>query len=319
MPTGLPPTVYGYPPETSQERRERLREELDYLARSSRPGTPEYASAAIRDLFPRGGADLASTSGLPILSDAADAAILADDLRQGNWGQAGLAAAGMALPFVGAATVKRVLRAAPQDEAMRVAQHNASLPPEMGGLGLPPDNTAMDRAKAMGYDIEAYHGTTYDDVPAFRVSEHDESPITGVAVTPDPEYAGYYTTGDRVSAADEVAPNILPLRIRKIGEPLDTVNDIPFDVVMSDTAMLDWDKTVREYAKAKGTNTVDVLGDDQEVFMLNPVDIRSRFAAFDPFRRDEADLLAKLGLPIGLSGLFGASLYGDQSSDENDL
>lgn len=48
--------------------------------------------------------------------------------------------------------------------AHELAQRNASLPVEQGGLGLHPDNTAMDRAKAMGYltDMPMYHGTSAD-------------------------------------------------------------------------------------------------------------------------------------------------------------
>ena len=52
----------------------------------------------------------------------------------------------------------------PQTEfskAHKIAQANAALPIEQGGLGLLPDNTAMDRAKAMGFnmDKQLYHGT----------------------------------------------------------------------------------------------------------------------------------------------------------------
>lgn len=53
-----------------------------------------------------------------------------------------------------------------QTEAQRVA----ALPVEQGGLGLPPNNTAMDRAKAMGFDTTAYHGTA-NDVTEFKNSE----------------------------------------------------------------------------------------------------------------------------------------------------
>lgn len=42
--------------------------------------------------------------------------------------------------------------------AMRTAQRNAALPVEQGGLGLPPTNTAADRANALGY-TDYYHGT----------------------------------------------------------------------------------------------------------------------------------------------------------------
>jgi hypothetical protein len=47
----------------------------------------------------------------------------------------------------------------PTPEAMEIAQKNAAKSIEEGGLGLPPDNTSIDRAKAMGYGIPFYHGT----------------------------------------------------------------------------------------------------------------------------------------------------------------
>jgi hypothetical protein len=43
--------------------------------------------------------------------------------------------------------------------AHKTAQKNAALPIEKGGLGLHHENTAHDRAKAMGFDTLAYHGT----------------------------------------------------------------------------------------------------------------------------------------------------------------
>jgi len=46
---------------------------------------------------------------------------------------------------------------APQDQALEIARKNA-----VKMLGLPENNTAMDRAKAMGFDDGWYHGTTAD-------------------------------------------------------------------------------------------------------------------------------------------------------------
>ena len=43
-----------------------------------------------------------------------------------------------------------------------LAQKRAALPVEQGGLGLPPNNTAEQRAKAMGFVGEGYHGSMYD-------------------------------------------------------------------------------------------------------------------------------------------------------------
>jgi hypothetical protein len=54
--------------------------------------------------------------------------------------------------------MERALKAAPQDEALRLAQLRAALPPAQGGLGLPANNTPMDRANAMGFVKDTYHG-----------------------------------------------------------------------------------------------------------------------------------------------------------------
>jgi len=55
------------------------------------------------------------------------------------------------------ASIKPVKKA-PQEEALKLAQQRASLPKEMGGLGLPIKNTAEQRAEAMGA-IDYMHGT----------------------------------------------------------------------------------------------------------------------------------------------------------------
>ena len=55
----------------------------------------------------------------------------------------------------------------PQQEALDTAQRNAALPIEEGGLGLPKDNTPEMRAQAMGYDVDAYHGTNTGEILAF--------------------------------------------------------------------------------------------------------------------------------------------------------
>jgi hypothetical protein len=47
---------------------------------------------------------------------------------------------------------KVAVKAAPQDEALRLAQLRAALPPAQGGLGLPANNTPMDRANAMEFN-----------------------------------------------------------------------------------------------------------------------------------------------------------------------
>jgi hypothetical protein len=63
--------------------------------------------------------------------------------------------------------LKSALKKAPQEEALKLAQQRASLPKEMGGLGLPADNTAQQRAAAMRRNTDAYHGSKQDITGAF--------------------------------------------------------------------------------------------------------------------------------------------------------
>jgi hypothetical protein len=57
---------------------------------------------------------------------------------------------------------KRLLADAPQADALKLAQERAALPPAKGGLGLPKNNTPEQRAKAMGFDRDTYHGSFRD-------------------------------------------------------------------------------------------------------------------------------------------------------------
>ena len=50
----------------------------------------------------------------------------------------------------------------PQSQALMLAQQRAALPVEQGGLGLAAGNTPAERAAAMGFDTDTFHGTNYD-------------------------------------------------------------------------------------------------------------------------------------------------------------
>ena len=68
-------------------------------------------------------------------------------------GAAALGGKFLAPALMGAIKAKDMKAIAPRDEALRIAEQKGV---EM--LGLPPGNTPMDRARAMGYVEDAYHG-----------------------------------------------------------------------------------------------------------------------------------------------------------------
>ena len=188
-------------------------------------------------------------------------------------------------------------RQAPRDEAMRIAQANAAKPVSEGGLGLPPDNTAMDRAKAMGFKGDLYHGGT-NEFPAFKVSDR-----SNVYATDNPEISDIYATATgRHKALREInaGPNVIPLMYR--GDLLEVTDQGPggggwMGENIASAIGLEPKRNIVKEVPSKGFSGVKVtemddLGGRQSQYIFpDPTVLRSRFAAFDPARRYESDLL----------------------------
>jgi hypothetical protein len=191
-----------------------------------------------------------------------------------------------------------------QEKALKLAQERAALPPSKGGLGLPADNTAQQRAKAMGFDKDVYHGSKQD----FDKFKGDQP----VFAAEDPDIAGLYGN------------TIYPLKLR--GEELE-ISDLAngkhgnvaenlakeLGVYDEADAFKNSDNRERELINmlaGKGIDRLKIVDmsdmggvQTQHAVPAGSDNIRSRFAAFDPFRKDAAiaaamgvlapDLLAK--------------------------
>lgn len=197
------------------------------------------------------------------------------------------------------------------EKAHKIAQKNAAKPVSEGGLGLPKNNTAADRAKAMGFGEDVYHGTT-KDFPAFDKgsikSRFDYS--FGHHTTTRPSEANYYAH-DQLDIDKAPYPdggNVMPLKMRG-GETLEYAAAHPSRSA-STVADLDRAQIFHDILEAqKAGKRVDVVktvrnfGDEYDganLIAMRPELLRSRFAAFDPRRKDEADLLAAyFGIPLG--------------------
>ncbi len=184
--------------------------------------------------------------------------------RMSEWAQAAALNAPMGLTLKG-------VKATPFSKAHDIAQKNAALPIEKGGLGLPLNNTAMDRARAMGFDTPTYHGTSAD-ITEFNpeYSRDHVQYMKGIFTADNPNLSSNY--GDRVmpllqkkgiTLADKRAA-------RKAGQELPIVDTI--------------------YDKERGI-----------LVTKDPSNIRSRFAAFDPMKKDSANILANtlMGMLLG--------------------
>ena len=181
----------------------------------------------------------------------------------------------------------------PQQEALDTAQRNAALSVEKGGLGLPKDNTPEMRAMAMGFDTPVYHAT---DVP--------EDFSTFIPSTKGKLGAGIYTSPNAKYTEKYVDDNarIMPLLTRgnyaneDVGtEIADKIRQEMYDI-NPNFAVQEWKARTSQELKNLGYAGKDV---DKERVVFAPENVRSRFAAFDPMRSKEADILAGV-LPLGL-------------------
>jgi len=182
----------------------------------------------------------------------------------------------------------------PQQGALDTAQKNAALPISEGGLGLPPTNTPMDRAKAMGFETDVYHATDVpQDFSTFTPSVKGKMGA-GVYTSFEPAYAERYAGGEMART--------MPLMSRGEMANVDTRTEVS-DLVRQQLAnenpnfnIQEWKRLSNQELGDRGYSGVDI---DKERLVFNPSDLRSRFAAFDPMRRNESDILAGL-LPASL-------------------
>jgi hypothetical protein len=247
--------------------------------------------------------------------------------------------------------------------ANEIAQKNAT---KM--LGLPPNNTAMDRAKALGFDTPVYHATSAD------FSEFVPNPLRGasfMARTPEGAMRGAAAgTADRFGqgASNRVMPlltrssEVEGLTISKaekkwfdklpkeasesqVTKLMDSapkngywfvwydemqMPDGTFKYVKKPEPKITYEqaaKTGRDYLGRYHSDYSDAsterfaskmvkqqgkgayLQNDESglaMAVVDPTIMRSRFAAFDPARVNEADLLAMGGSPLPL-GLLGSN------------
>ena len=262
------------------------------------------------------------------------------------------------------AKAARNMANAPQAKALELARQRGALPIDQGGLGLPVNNTGMDRAKAMNFQ-DAFHET--EAAKLEQLSKSDEFNVSnpqggaGDPLTP----MGVFTkpTGQRIGISRQNSEVQMPLMISPSGptksftdrsDLLSYINQYPevasavkaaddldmkmakhledmedraadlyeqgkykaadklleanayddspvmkiFDQQYKDLSM-DAKTKLTDLFKSQGIGNVHIKKDtaDGGLFtesniVLDPSNVRSRFAAFDPFRRNEPNLLA---------------------------
>ena len=197
---------------------------------------------------------------------------------------------------------------------------------------LPMDEASrMARAREMGFDTDVYHGTN-ENITAFDPEKSMEFGESWFSSSPKVanDFAMYRRTWP--------GANIMPAKIRGNflefdggGKPIRTAEqslERHLRVDLSGGAKMNYGETVGEYARRKGYDgirfsnvTDDVpsspnMGQPSDIYaVFDPKNIRSRFAKFDPSKKDSANILAGVGgglLATGVAGRLGAGAYGQQ-------
>jgi hypothetical protein len=197
----------------------------------------------------------------------------------------------------GASKVMKKLMA-PQDDALKLAQERAALPVSQGGLGLPANNTPEQRAKAMGFNTEGFHGTdAVKDFKKFKTSPNDETGIKGVSFALDPKETDAYVTGRWTH--EGYGGRVIPVMVRG-NAPEEYLN--LFEQVINNAKTYPETNMGQDRMLKKALKDSDSIGIDYsksiggtEFSVLEPDRIRSRFAAFDPFRKSAA-IAASMGV-----------------------
>ncbi|MFZ9264723.1 MAG: hypothetical protein ACO222_06135, partial [Polynucleobacter sp.] len=205
----------------------------------------------------------------------------------------------------------------PQEEAMRLAQQRAALPVSEGGLGLKPDNTAAERAAAMAGKEAIHFSRTGGDFNVLDSGQYAIAPFDAVGTHVGTKDAALDRFRNTVGTIDTPKGSTYPVQI--LGDrPLMNPSGMPWgedelnaflrktgghnwsDVNGGKMTYQDMNKELRKklfeeqgYTSIPYINDVEAKG--QVSYIVPPENLRSRFAAFDPYRRTAA-IAAAMGV-----------------------
>lgn len=194
------------------------------------------------------------------------------------------------------------------EQAHLLAQQRAALPVNQRGLDLPANNTAMDRARAMGWDVDAYHGSPLPDAAEagnLKISYPEEA----VFLADEPFNANAYARSARYPVNRKPQPNVIPVLTKSKNMDL-----YEFGGRQKDRGFEPYIDAAKR-AEKDGVIFNDII--DEPAYggnvraILDPKNIRSRFAAFDPFNRDSSDLLAQ-SAKLAPTTALGAYMYNEK-------
>jgi len=190
-------------------------------------------------------------------------------------------------------------------------------------LGLPKGNTYIDRAKALGFD-DVLHGTSSTDIKAVKTLPEGRKYLNPFYTTADNSKDSAKFASQFANTKSELGnPTIYPLKVRR-SDVLDVrkhgVDNLQkaaensySNVDVGAKGLPTWGQFNNYATEASKSGIKGVMLDERpdlnSIAVLDPSIIRSRFAAFDPARLAESDLLAGLAPYLGIGGLLALGAY----------
>jgi len=179
----------------------------------------------------------------------------------------------------------------PQQAALDLAQQRAALPVEQGGLGLAAGNTAEQRAAAMGAEFGWGHGSNNPNITTFKPSRTGAQGPGIYATNYLPETNMYSSLKDTGGTSYPLAVFKDEALVSKLNNPYDELKVAADDELISElfkrnkSAIITNQEPTPDWLLKQGVNEYP---ERQHYVSVNPDNFRSRFAAFDPFRRSAA-------------------------------
>jgi hypothetical protein len=227
----------------------------------------------------------------------------------------------------------------PQQSALDLAQQRAALPVEQGGLGLPATNTAMDRARVMGGKDMVHFSRAGGDYTTLDSGQYAIAPFDAVGTHVGTPQAAMDRFRNTTATTDQIKGTTYPVTI--LGDrPMMNQNGMPFgeddlnaflrqqgghnwsDIQGGKMSYQDMNAGLRKKLfEDQGYTSIpyynEVEGKGSVSYIVPPENIRSRFAAFDPFRKTAATAAA---MGVAAPDLLAAPLsVADQIDNINEV
>jgi len=177
---------------------------------------------------------------------------------------------------------------------------------EAAGKSLPMDEASrMARAKAMGFDTDAYHATTDADIKAFKsrgfVGKNTDANATDKACAQTSRLGHWFSDHD--ITRETGANTLYPVKLKMSNPYYSSLYGLIEEIRLRGSGAQLKSSLMKDGFDGIVVDDTEFGGKSYVVF--KPNQIRSRFAAFDPAKADSADLLAaRTGTPELLTALL---------------